>query len=326
MTKHKKTNHHLHAIRIVLFGILLIAAVLPRFNGHSLPVIAAHDTRGVLAYATSMSRNELLEQNNLARRTNGLPPFILNAALNSSAQAKAQHMADNNYWAHAAPDGTQPWYFFEAAGYSYAKAGENLAYGFESAYSTNQGWLNSPGHKANIMGDYTEVGYGFVNSSKFQGSENTIVVAHYAKPLVYVAPTATTEPVAPPPSPAPVPAPSKPQSPQPSPQKPTPAVPATQQSAPQEKHPDVVKPVAVASAKEVNILESIKNGSMPSVAMLSLGLTMSTAIGYAFTHRSLMKHAVAIGERYLISHPLLDIAALAVALVLILTATAAHLQ
>ena len=72
----------------------------------------------------------LLAENNASRAANGLGAFSLNSQLNNSAQAKAQNMADNNYWAHVAPDGTQPG-IFEAAGYTYSAAGENLAYGFD---------------------------------------------------------------------------------------------------------------------------------------------------------------------------------------------------
>lgn len=341
MAKHK-TNHHLHSIRIVLLGILVFATFLPQFNSYALPSLTVR-SNSVLAYAVSMSRGELLEQNNTARRSNGLAPFSLNSQLNSSAQAKAQHMADNNYWAHVAPDGTQPWYFFEASGYNYSRAGENLAYGFNDARSTNQGWLDSAGHRANIMGDYTEVGFGFVNSPTFQGTENTIVVAHYAKPLIYTTPT----PVANTPAPAPTPAPVARTTPKPEPAKP--ASPPTTQAAPSTQttpsSPEPVKPagqtsekpkesqakepvsaVAVAEPKEINVFESLRSGSLPSVTMLSLGLTMSTALGYAYTHRSLMRHAVRVGERYLITHPLMDTIAIVGALALILNTTVAHLK
>ena len=343
MAKHK-TNHHLHSIRIVLLGILVFSAFLPQFNSHVLPSLTVR-SNSVLAYAVSMSRGELLEQNNSARRANGLAPFSLNSQLNSSAQAKAQHMADNNYWAHVAPDGTQPWYFFEASGYNYSRAGENLAYGFTDARSTNQGWLDSAGHRANIMGDYSEVGFGFVNSATFQGTENTIIVAHYAKPLVYSAPAPAPSAPATTPAPTPAPAPVARTSPKPEPAKPAtqtpaPATPAPSTTTSSEPIKTTDKPaekpktsakepssaVAVAKPKEINVLESLRNGSLPSVTMLSLGLTMSTAIGYAYTHRSLMRHAVRVGERYLITHPLMDTIAIIGALALILNTTVAHLQ
>ena len=174
----KQTHHHLHAVRVILLGVLLIAVSLVRVNAHSIPGVAKQNGLSVLAYATSISRSALLSENNISRAANGLGAFALTSQLNNSAQAKAQNMADNNYWAHVAPDGTQPWYFFEAAGYNYSAAAENLAYGFDSSFAVNQGWMNSPGHKANILGDYTEVGYGFVDAPNYQGGQYTIVVAH----------------------------------------------------------------------------------------------------------------------------------------------------
>lgn len=348
----KKTNHHLHLVRLMIFGVLVIGAFFTRLDVHGINQIARPSSH-VLRYATSMSRDELLAQCNSSRTANGLPALTLNTKLNSSAQAKAQHMANNNYWAHDAPDGTQPWYFFEAAGYSYSRAGENLAYGFDNAQATNSGWMNSPGHKANILGDYTEVGFGFINSADFQGNENTVVVAHYAKPL-----TSTTiasqpseigaepsEPVPPqedsstPPT-QPHDQPQQPQTPsagsagggsagqletEADPQKdhPEKAKETVQPAAPKENN-DII-PVVTATAKDISVFESIKHGSLPQAATVGIGLTVSSAVGYAVTHRRLVKHAVQTGERYLIAHPLIDLAILTAALGAILTGTAAHL-
>ena len=76
----------------------------------------------------------------------------------------------------------------------------------------------------------------------------------------------------------------------------------------------------------MSVFESLKFGSIPTVAIISLSLTMATALGYAFTHRALMKHALATSEHFVVAHPTLDIVALVLALVLILTTTAAKLQ
>ena len=328
--------HHVHATRVVLFGVLLIAVGLVRVNAHALP---SSTKQAVLAYAVSMSRSELFAEANASRTVNGLAPFSLNGALNNSAQAKAQHMADNNYWAHVAPDGTQPWYFFTAAGYNYSKAGENLAYGFSNSYTTNQGWMNSPSHRANILGDYVEVGFGIVNAPSFQGGENTIVVAHYGTQIGYSAPAPAPEP-APAPSPAPVSNPTPATSSEPTPvNDTTPAAPETpdpvvqppteQQEATKDATADQTAPtapVAVGVAKSVSVFESIRTGAVPGVAALSLTLTVLTAFGYALSHRALMKHAFATGEHFVVAHPTFDAFALALALALILSTTAARLQ
>ena len=65
------------------------------------------------------------------------------------------------------------------AGYNYAYAGEDLATGFNSSYSVNNAWLNSPDHKANIMGShYTNIGVAVV-SGEYQGYYQTLVVAMF---------------------------------------------------------------------------------------------------------------------------------------------------
>jgi uncharacterized protein YkwD len=62
----------------------------------------------------------------------GVSPLAYNPYLAQAAQAKARHMLEYDYWAHIAPDGTDPWKFFTDAGYKYRYAGENLARDFSN--------------------------------------------------------------------------------------------------------------------------------------------------------------------------------------------------
>lgn len=330
-------THQFHAVRVLLFGVLLLAVGLVRVDAHSMPRLAK---QSVLAYATSMSRGDLLSAANASRAANGLGPFILHGQLNNSAQAKAQHMADNNYWAHVAPDGTQPWYFFEAAGYNYSRAGENLAYGFSTSYATNEGWMNSPSHRANVLGSYNDVGFGIVNAPNYQGGENTIVVAHYGTQV------ASAPAPAPTPAPAPAPATTQPNNtpsapattPTPT-EEPTPTSETTQLPTERTPVPETVEsfevpvddaptaaPLVTGLAKNVSVFESLRSGTLPGVATASLVLTIVTAFGYALTHRAIVRHAFATGENFVIAHPTFDAIALFLALMLILTTTAARLQ
>ncbi len=337
----KHTHHHLHSVRVILFGMLLIAVGLTRLNAAELPRVATSSGQGgsVLAYASSISRAALLAENNASREANGLPGYTLNSQLNNSAQAKAQNMADSNYWAHVAPDGTQPWYFFEAAGYTYQGAGENLAYGFDTSFAVNQGWMNSPGHKANILGNYEDVGFGFVNAPNYQGGEYTIVVAHYGKPIRYTAPVqapAPAQPTAPAPPAQSKPAPLTQPTTQPTTPSTTdapakepveqPVATASPQPTDEKKISTTPTPVNVASAKNVSVFESLRFGSIPTVAAVSLGLTLATGIGYALTHRRLMQRALATSEHFVIAHPTFDALALTLAVALILSSTVARLQ
>lgn len=149
---------------------------------------------GVLAYATNVSAAGLLTSTNAQRSAHGVGTLSSNGLLASAAQAKANDMVNRNYWSHVTPDGQQPWVFITNAGYQYASAGENLAYGFMSSSDTVTGWMNSPSHRANLLSaTYTEVGFGIANSPDFVGNgQQTVVVAMYAKPLAAPAPAPTT--------------------------------------------------------------------------------------------------------------------------------------
>jgi len=127
----------------------------------------------------TLNKQHIYELINAERANAGLAPLATNTLLENSACAKAQHMVDNNYWSHDAPDGTTPWYFFEQAGYSINKAGENLAYGYKSSFSVVYVWEHSPEHEKNLSGDYAEVGVCTLKNQTYQGGTNSIIVAHY---------------------------------------------------------------------------------------------------------------------------------------------------
>lgn len=167
---------------VLLFSVMIISAIRPfnnAINGRT------------MAYATEMSRENLLASTNNRRASNGISNLTLNSSLSQAAQNKATDMRNRDYWSHNTPDGQEPWIFIDEVGYAYTKAGENLAFGFPTSDATVTGWMNSPSHRANMLDStFTEVGFGFINSENFVSSGNqTIVVAMYAKP--YTKPTAT---------------------------------------------------------------------------------------------------------------------------------------
>jgi uncharacterized protein YkwD len=158
--------------------------------------ISGHNPKqNTLAYATEMSRQSLLSSTNSQRSNYGKSQLTISEQLNSAAQAKANDMVSRNYWSHNTPDGKEPWVFINSSGYSYFKAGENLAYGFSTSDTTVNGWMNSPSHKENLLDtDFSEVGFGYANSSDFNNSgQETVVVAMYGKPYV-LASTSQTDP------------------------------------------------------------------------------------------------------------------------------------
>jgi hypothetical protein len=138
----------------------------------------------VLGTSSDLSESALLASTDEARNSNNELGLTLSPLLEAAAQTKAQDMAKNNYWSHTSPSGKTPWDFINASGYSYQLAGENLAYGFDSAVSVISAWMNSPEHRANILTSaYQNVGFGVYSSANFRGQgPETIVVAEYAEP------------------------------------------------------------------------------------------------------------------------------------------------
>lgn len=340
----KLTPHQtFHVRRLVLFGVLGIALLIAYGSPHVRPLTS--NRVAVLAYATNMNHTDLLAAANQSRTANGLAPLSLSPQLNSAAQAKAQHMIDHNYWAHVAPDGTEPWVFFQNAGYNYRGAGENLAYGFDNGYDVNNGWMNSAGHRANILGDYIDVGFGIASGASYQGNQNTVVVAHYGLPQSVSSPPAPSpEPITPTPA-APTPATAAPSSVSPT----TPSAQTDSQAAEQTvEQPsneatqneaaettdtnssgnEQSTPVSNGDTlitKSVTAFEQIRAGKVPVAVAGSLSLVMVATGGFAMTHRQFMRHLIANGKQWFTHHPLVDIAALVVVIIAILLSTVGKL-
>lgn len=194
-------NHHPLALRPL--GLSLVLALIVIFHiGYNLA--AARELR-VLGYATNISASEVMSLTNQQRANNGLGALAYNAQLEQAARSKAQDMFAQNYWSHYNPQGNGPAYFISAAGYSYSTAGENLAKDFNTSSGVVTAWMNSAGHRANILnGSFVHTGVAVMNGT-LQGSETTLVVAMYAAPNT--PPPAPTS--APPPATTPAPTPAK---------------------------------------------------------------------------------------------------------------------
>ena len=138
----------------------------------------------ILGYASQISPDEIIRLTNEKRAQAGLPSLTLNGTLSVAAQSKGNDMIIKDYWAHIAPDGTQPWSFFTSAGYRYRYAGENLARDFSSASSAVDAWMNSPTHRENILNSkYKEIGIGVVEGD-LAGVDTTIIVQFFGSTYV----------------------------------------------------------------------------------------------------------------------------------------------
>ncbi len=135
----------------------------------------------------------LTELTNTDRTRNGVGKLTVNPKLTAIAQAKANDMAQNGYFAHTSPDGKTPWYWLKQGGYVYTYAGENLAVNFSDSAAVEAAWMKSPTHRANLLnGKFTEVGIATA-VGMYKGEKTTFVVQ------VFGTPNPSTTSTAPPP-------------------------------------------------------------------------------------------------------------------------------
>ncbi|MET9970890.1 CAP domain-containing protein [Streptomyces sp. NPDC006356] len=105
---------------------------------------------------------EVVDLTNRERARAGLQALSFDPALTTAAQAYSADMAARAFYSHTSPEGTQPWDRAAAAGSRMRAIGENIACGQRSPGEVVEGWMNSPGHRANILKrDFTHIGIGF---------------------------------------------------------------------------------------------------------------------------------------------------------------------
>jgi uncharacterized protein YkwD len=262
---HKQSRHYLKVYWPYAPILLIIGAGL--FSAQ------AHPSQSrVLSYATQMSSSALLDSTNQQRTANSEQPLKLNDELSAAAQTKANDMVNRDYWSHVTPDGKAPWTFIQAAGYSYQKAGENLAYGFITSADAVNGWMNSPTHRENILDkDYTEVGFGFANSRYYNKTgPETVVVAMYATP--YGVPLAAAQ--------------------------------NTQSYNTSAKNSTSV---AEPNNQSISWLQTVTKGRLPWISF-AVGLASGAAVVFiVIKHGLAIKKYASGSEQFIVHHPLLDI-------------------
>lgn len=111
---------------------------------------------------------EVVRLVNDIRRENGLGELTLNWELSRVARYKSQDMADNRYFSHTSPTYGSPFQMMQAFGLRYRTAGENIAYGYSSPQAVVNGWMNSEGHRKNILNpSFTQIGVGYVSQGNY---------------------------------------------------------------------------------------------------------------------------------------------------------------
>jgi uncharacterized protein YkwD len=100
----------------------------------------------------------LIQEHNQIRLEKGLRTLSPSPRLQAAALAHAQDMAGQRKMSHEGSDGSSTTDRFTRVGYRYRRAGENVAYGQWSVDEVMRGWMNSPVHKANILGSFSQIG------------------------------------------------------------------------------------------------------------------------------------------------------------------------
>ncbi|MBI2035941.1 MAG: CAP domain-containing protein [Candidatus Liptonbacteria bacterium] len=146
------------------------------------------------SYLAAIFSTVLTDLTNESRVVNNVPKLRVSRVLEQAAARKAEDMARVGYFSHNGPDGKTPWEWLKEAGYIYRFAGENLAVNFIDSGDVVTAWMNSPGHKKNLLDNrFTEIGIGTARGV-YQGRETIFVVQFFGKPVIDAAALASIEP------------------------------------------------------------------------------------------------------------------------------------
>ena len=112
--------------------------------------------------------NEVIRLVNEQRAQHGLAALSANWELSRVARYKSQDMVDNRYFSHTSPTYGSPFQMMRAFGISYRTAGENIAHGQRTPQAVVTAWMNSSGHRANILNaSYKQIGVGYVANGHY---------------------------------------------------------------------------------------------------------------------------------------------------------------
>ncbi len=151
-----------------LAGIARDFGVVVDDDGTSAPAAPGSSAGPASAGPDAAFLDEVVRLTNRERMSRGLGALAVDARLSQAAHVHSADMARRNFFAHECPSGTQAWDRAVAAGYTYRKIAENIAAGQQTPAQVVEGWMNSPGHRANILdGELTQIGVGYVTGGEY---------------------------------------------------------------------------------------------------------------------------------------------------------------
>ncbi len=131
-----------------------------------------------------LTRGGVMKWTNIHITNAGLPALAENPQLNTAARLKVQDMFARQYFEHVSPTGGNISTLLDGVGYQFIAVGENLALGnYENDQALVQAWMDSPGHRANILNvRFREIGVAVVQGT-FEGRQTWLAVQAFALPL-----------------------------------------------------------------------------------------------------------------------------------------------
>lgn len=191
--------HVLHHRTLTLVSVLLVTVKVVALSWLSLGAVQP-------VSSAAITQESVFTLTNQSRKENGAKSLRYNQVLERAAQDKANDMLAKQYFAHNTPDGKTPWDFIKKQGYQYLSAGENLAVHFFDDHTLQEAWMNSPGHRANILNtSFEEMGVG-ISRGFFENHDTTFVVEMFGLPaeqpiVMQNQPTPVARPTEAPPAP-----------------------------------------------------------------------------------------------------------------------------
>ncbi|WP_205093361.1 CAP domain-containing protein [Thalassobacillus pellis] len=116
-------------------------------------------------------QKQVVQLTNERRKNNGLKPLKIDNQVMKVAQKKSEDMAQNGYFSHTSPTYGSPFEMMKQFGVDYRTAAENIAAGQDTPEQVVEGWMNSPGHRKNILnGELTHIGVGYAEEGGARGT------------------------------------------------------------------------------------------------------------------------------------------------------------
>ena len=116
----------------------------------------------------SAFEQKVVDLTNQVRANNGLPALKVDPTLGKMAHEKARDMSANNYFSHTSPTYGSPFDMMKQFGITYNYAGENIAMGQQTPQEVVNSWMNSQGHRENILNpNYNYIGVGYVAQGNY---------------------------------------------------------------------------------------------------------------------------------------------------------------